>query len=124
MLFDVGFSGFNVTIPHKEQALAFADDMSSRSRNASAQPIHLIKTDSGNISADNTDGYGFITNLASQSDDLATAGWPVFGAGSRWRCASRFWLLFWTQACQKFTFAIEREHGLMTWPPTYLILLK
>ena len=36
MLFDVGFSGFNVTIPHKEQALAFADHMTPRAQRIGA----------------------------------------------------------------------------------------
>jgi shikimate dehydrogenase len=82
MLFDVGFSGFNVTIPHKEQALAFADDMSSRAHRIGAANT-LIKRDSGKISADNTDGYGFMTNLASQSSAWNPSAGPslVLGAG-------------------------------------------
>ena len=82
MLFDVGFSGFNVTIPHKVQALAFADDMSSRAHRIGAANT-LIKMDSGKISADNTDGYGFMTNLASQSSTWLPGAGPslVLGAG-------------------------------------------
>ncbi len=81
-LFDVGFSGFNVTIPHKEQALAFADDMSSRAHRIGAANT-LIKMDSGKISADNTDGYGFMTNLALQSNTWQPSAGPslVLGAG-------------------------------------------
>jgi len=82
MLFDVGFSGFNVTIPHKEQALALADDMSSRAHRIGAANT-LIKMDSGKISADNTDGYGFMTNLVSQSSTWLPGAGPslVLGAG-------------------------------------------
>ena len=82
MLFDVGFSGFNVTIPHKVQALAFADDMSSRAHRIGAANT-LIKMDSGKISADNTDGYGFMTNLGSQSSTWLPGAGPslVLGAG-------------------------------------------
>lgn len=82
MLFDVGFSGFNVTIPHKEQALAFADDMTPRARRIGAANT-LIKRDSGKISADNTDGYGFMTNLASQNSAWNPSAGPslVLGAG-------------------------------------------
>jgi len=82
MLFDVGFSGFNVTIPHKEQALALADDMSSRAHRIGAANT-LIKMDSGKISADNTDGYGFMTNLGSQSSTWLPGAGPslVLGAG-------------------------------------------
>ena len=82
MLFDVGFSGFNVTIPHKVQALAFADDMSSRAHRIGAANT-LVKMDSGKISADNTDGYGFMTNLTSQSSTWLPGAGPslVLGAG-------------------------------------------
>ena len=82
MLFDVGFSGFNVTIPHKVQALAFADDMSSRAHRIGAANT-LIKMASGKISADNTDGYGFMTNLGSQSSTWLPGAGPslVLGAG-------------------------------------------
>jgi len=82
MLFDVGFSGFNVTIPHKVQALAFADDMSSRAHRIGAANT-LIKMDSGKISADNTDGYGFMTNLGSKSSTWLPGAGPslVLGAG-------------------------------------------
>ena len=82
MLFDVGFSGFNVTVPHKEQALAFADNMSSRAHRIGAANT-LIKMDCGKISADNTDGYGFITNLASQRSTWQPSVGPslVLGAG-------------------------------------------
>ena len=82
MLFDVGFSGFNVTIPHKEQALAFADHMSPRAQRIGAANT-LIKTDIGDIRADNTDGYGFITNLSTQSETWQPKAGPalVLGAG-------------------------------------------
>ena len=82
MLFDVGFSGFNVTIPHKEQALAFADHMSPRAQRIGAANT-LVKTDSGDIRADNTDGYGFITNLSTQSETWQPKAGPalVLGAG-------------------------------------------
>ena len=82
MLFDVGFSGFNVTIPHKEQALAFADHMSPRAQRIGAANT-LVKTDNGDIHADNTDGYGFITNLSTQSETWQPKAGPtlVLGAG-------------------------------------------
>ena len=82
MLFDLGFSGFNVTIPHKEQALAFADDATPRAQRIGASNT-LIKKDNGDINADNTDGYGFMTNLISQSTTWQPSAGPslVLGAG-------------------------------------------
>ena len=82
MLFDVGFSGFNVTIPHKEKALALADDISPEAQRIGAANT-LIKMDNGKIRGDNTDGYGFMTNLISQSDTWQPGAGPslVLGAG-------------------------------------------
>ncbi|WP_347853647.1 shikimate dehydrogenase, partial [Planktomarina sp.] len=82
MLFDLGFSGFNVTIPHKEKALAFADDATPRAQRIGASNT-LIRKDNGNINADNTDGYGFMTNLTSQSTTWQPSAGPslVLGAG-------------------------------------------
>jgi len=82
MLFDVGFSGFNVTIPHKEKALALADDISPEAQRIGAANT-LIKKDNGKIRGDNTDGYGFMTNLISQSDTWQPGAGPslVLGAG-------------------------------------------
>ena len=82
MLFDLGFSGFNVTIPHKEQALAFADDITPRAQRIGASNT-LIKKDNGNINADNTDSYGFMANLTSKSRTWQPSAGPslVLGAG-------------------------------------------
>ncbi|MDG1239356.1 MAG: shikimate dehydrogenase [Planktomarina sp.] len=82
MLFDLGFSGFNVTIPHKEQALAFADDITPRAQRIGASNT-LVKKDNSNINADNTDSYGFMTNLTSQSTTWQPSAGPslVLGAG-------------------------------------------
>ncbi|WP_347821352.1 shikimate dehydrogenase [uncultured Planktomarina sp.] len=82
MLFDLGFSGFNVTIPHKEQALAFADNITPRAQRIGASNT-LIKKDNGNINADNTDSYGFMANLTSKSTTWQPSAGPslVLGAG-------------------------------------------
>ena len=56
-----GWRGANVTIPHKEAALALADRMSDRARAIGA--ANTLIFENGEIAADNTDGYGFIENL-------------------------------------------------------------
>lgn len=56
-----GFRGVNVTIPHKEAALALADRATERARAIGA--ANMIRFDPDGILADNTDAYGFIESL-------------------------------------------------------------
>ena len=77
----LGFVGINVTIPHKESVLKFADHLS-----ASAQKIGAANTitfQNGEVFADNTDSYGFMTNLKKGDPDWTANKGPavVFGAG-------------------------------------------
>ena len=74
-----GFAGANVTIPHKEAALALADDPTDRARAIGAANT-LTFTADGRIHADNTDAPGTLAALPADLDlDGATA--LVLGAG-------------------------------------------
>ena len=77
-----GFKGVNVTIPHKEQALEIADTVSDRAKRIGAANTLTFLPDGG-IEADNTDGYGFLTNLQQGAPDWKPASGPavVLGAG-------------------------------------------
>lgn len=77
-----GFAGVNVTIPHKEAALALADVVTDRAALIGAANTLIFRPD-GRIHADNTDGYGFIANLQQQAPGWQAAGGPaaVIGAG-------------------------------------------
>ncbi len=71
-----GYRGINVTIPHKEAALAVADSAS-----AAAQAIGAANTltfEPGGIEADNTDAQGFLDALG---EPLAGRSLLVLGAG-------------------------------------------
>ncbi len=57
-----GFRGANVTIPHKEAALALADEASERARAIGAANTLTFLPD-GRIDADNTDAPGFVAAL-------------------------------------------------------------
>ena len=77
-----GFRGINVTIPHKLEALARADEASVAARSIGAANMIVFDPIRG-IVADNTDAYGFIQNLRE-----ACPGWRpqagealVLGAG-------------------------------------------
>ncbi len=77
-----GFVGCNVTIPHKEKVLAFADVISDRAALIGAANTIIFRPD-GRIYADNTDGYGFIANLHDAAPGWRASQGPaaVIGAG-------------------------------------------
>ena len=72
-----GFVGANVTIPHKEAALALADDASDTAREIGAANTLSFAAD-GTISAENTDAPGFIAALGTPVAGLRAL---VLGAG-------------------------------------------
>jgi shikimate dehydrogenase len=78
-----GFRGVNVTIPHKEAALALADRMT-----VAAQAIGAANTlsfEDGRIVADNTDAPGLI---AAIGEPVAGRSALVLGAGGAGRAAA------------------------------------
>jgi shikimate dehydrogenase len=77
-----GFAGANVTIPHKEAALALADEATPRARAIGA--ANTLTFAYGAIHADNTDGPGLIDALPH---DPAGASALVLGAGGTARAA-------------------------------------
>lgn len=76
-----GFAGVNVTVPHKEAALALADSTSDRAASIGAANTLVFKD--GKIHADNTDGEGFINNLMQGAPEWNAGAGPalVLGAG-------------------------------------------
>ena len=85
-----GFAGVNVTIPHKEAALAVAGEASDAAREIGA--ANTLSFTSGSIRADNTDGHGILAALpkapAGRSALVLGAGgsaravaWALSGAG-------------------------------------------
>lgn len=86
-----GFAGVNVTIPHKEAALAVADDASAAAREIGA--ANTLSFTGGSIRADNTDGHGILAALprapGGRSALVLGAGgsaravaWALAGAGA------------------------------------------
>ncbi len=77
-----GFVGANVTVPHKEAALALADTVSPRARRIGAANT-LVFEAGGGISADNTDGHGFMANLLQNAPGWSPEGQVavLLGAG-------------------------------------------
>lgn len=77
-----GFRGVNVTIPHKEAALALATTATPRARRIGAANTLTFRADGG-FDADCTDGEGFIANLRQWRPDWRADAGPVavYGAG-------------------------------------------
>jgi shikimate dehydrogenase len=71
-----GFRGVNVTIPHKEAALALADEATETARQIGA--ANTLTFEHGRIHADNTDATGFLTSLKSSAYGRTAL---VLGAG-------------------------------------------
>ncbi len=74
---DAGFRGVNVTIPHKQAALALADTATETARAIGAANT-LTFGDDGRIHADNTDATGFLSPLKTSVYDKTAL---VLGAG-------------------------------------------
>ena len=77
----LGFRGANVTIPYKERALEIADFVSERAERIGAANTFYFDSD-GKIHADNTDGYGFITNLKNGASHWTAKSGPAFVLGA------------------------------------------
>ena len=78
----MGFRGVNVTLPHKEAALAAADRASPEARRIGAANTLVFGPD-GRIEARNTDGFGFLESLREGAPGWQAAAGPavLIGAG-------------------------------------------
>ena len=76
-----GLVGCNVTIPHKQAALAAADVVHESARAIGA--ANTLWLEGGKLHADNTDSYGFMTYLGAEVPSWPRMGGPVLilGAG-------------------------------------------
>jgi shikimate dehydrogenase len=79
---DQGFAGVNVTIPHKEAALAVADEASDAAQQIGA--ANTLSFAAGAIRADNTDATGLVAGLPGPVDGRTAL---VLGAGGSARAA-------------------------------------
>ncbi len=78
----LGFAGANVTVPHKETALAAVDRISPTAEAIGAVNTIICEQD-GALSGDNTDAYGFIENVKTGAPAWRADAGPalVLGAG-------------------------------------------
>jgi len=90
-LASVGYAGINVTVPHKEAALALASEASEASQQIGA--ANTLVFGAGGIEAHNTDADGLLASLPDPPRDRRTL---VLGAGGAARAA--IWALRWEGA--------------------------
>ena len=78
----MGFVGANVTVPHKETALALVDRVEPLARRIGAVNTLVVGPD-GLLEGRNTDGFGFLENLRAHQPGFAVGAGPavVLGAG-------------------------------------------
>lgn len=77
----LGIAGCNLTVPHKEAALEICDRVNDVAQRIGAVNTVVVEQD-GSLSGSNTDAFGFIENLKSESAWNAADGPAVIlGAG-------------------------------------------
>ncbi len=74
-----GFTGANVTVPHKEAVLALCDRVLPAGQRAGA--VNTLVFEPDGITGTNTDGVGFIENLRAHGVDPAAGPALLLGAG-------------------------------------------
>lgn len=75
----LGIKGFSVTIPHKESAIQYMNDISEEA--AMIGSINTIVNDQGKLTGHNTDVYGVLETLLPFKDDISGNQISVVGAG-------------------------------------------
>lgn len=91
MLPRLGFAGANVTVPHKEAALAAVDEAAGEARRIGAVNTIVVRAD-GSLMGWNSDGFGFMESLKAGAAEWNPGLGPavVLGAGGAARavCAA------------------------------------
>ena len=78
-IFEDGFQGLNVTLPLKELAYQYADEVTQRGKISGA--VNTLWKKDEKIYADTTDGIGFIEDLNNHSISLKDSSILIVGAG-------------------------------------------
>jgi shikimate dehydrogenase len=85
----LGFAGVNLTIPHKQQALAVVDEVDTVAKRIGAISCVVVRPD-GSLAGTNNDWFGFIHNLKQEQPGWRADAGPVVvlgaGGGSRAVC--------------------------------------
>jgi shikimate dehydrogenase len=75
----LGFSGWNVTLPHKEKIISLLDTLTPEARRAGA--VNTVKIHEGQRIGHNTDGDGFIRSVEGNLNGFKGKKAVLLGAG-------------------------------------------
>ena len=75
----LGFSGWNVTLPHKEHIIPFLDALTPEARRAGA--VNTVKIHEGRRIGHNTDGNGFVRSVEADLNGFKGKKAVLLGAG-------------------------------------------
>ena len=75
----LGFAGWNVTLPHKEQIIALLDTLTPQARRAGA--VNTVKIREGQRIGHNTDGDGFVRSVEGELNGFKGKKAVLLGAG-------------------------------------------
>ena len=88
-LHPLGFAGCNLTIPHKQQAMAIVDEVDAVGKRIGAISCVVVRPD-GSLAGSNNDCFGFIENLKQSEPGWRADAGPIAvigaGGGSRAVC--------------------------------------
>lgn len=90
---DMGFRGVNVTIPHKQAALALCDEVAPLAARIGA--VNTLVFEDDRLKGSNTDAFGFLENLRQGAPTRDSAAWDpaagpvlILGAGGAARAVA------------------------------------
>jgi len=76
---DLGFSGFNVTLPYKQEIIKYCDEISQEAQEIGA--VNTVTIKNGKLYGENSDGFGYLENLKNnflnfnpQNQEIAIMG--------------------------------------------------
>jgi len=78
-LCSLGFSGWNVTLPHKETIISLLDTLTPEAKRAGA--VNTVKIHEGQLIGHNTDGAGFIRSVEGNINGFKGKKAVLLGAG-------------------------------------------
>ncbi len=77
----LGFAGVNLTVPHKEAAVAAVDSLSDSARRIGAVNTVVVRRD-GSLHGENSDAFGFLESLGAGAPNWVATDGPVVVVGA------------------------------------------
>ena len=88
----LGFSGVNLTIPHKQTAMQDVEEIDNKGRGIGAINLVVVRPD-GSLFGSNTDAYGFIANINQMQPEWRADAGPVVVIGAGGASRTAIWAL-------------------------------